>query len=151
MVPQTLPYGSWPSPIAAADVAVSSPRIDGARFLGEDVWWSEGVPASARHRRYWRASYGPAEPAWSSSFRLVDARSRVHEYGGGAWTSTGPDHLVFVEHSDQRVWMLRIGDTPEPLTPAGAGMRFADLTVADGRLSRCARRTWTAERPSATS
>ena len=26
------PYGSWPSPLTAADVAAGSPRIDGARF-----------------------------------------------------------------------------------------------------------------------
>ncbi|MGC5169506.1 alpha/beta hydrolase family protein [Microbacterium sp. DT81.1] len=135
-MPQTLTYGSWPSPIAAADVAIASPRIDGARFVGEDVWWSEGVPAErGRTAVFRRASYGPSDarvelllPApWS-------ARSRVQEYGGGAWTSIGPDDLVFVEHSDQRVWLQRLGGTPEPLTPADAGMRFADLTAADGRL-----------------
>ncbi|HEX5858303.1 MAG TPA: S9 family peptidase, partial [Microbacterium sp.] len=132
---QTLPYGSWPSPIAAEDVAVASPRIDGARFVGDDVWWSEGVPAErGRTAIFRRTSYGPAGAAaelllpapWS-------ARSRVQEYGGGAWTVTGDD-LVFVEHSDQRVWRMPVGGAPEPLTPADAGMRFADLTAAEDRL-----------------
>jgi len=39
------PYGSWPSPFSAASVAASSPRIDGARFVGAEIWWGESVPA----------------------------------------------------------------------------------------------------------
>ena len=39
----TLPYGSWPSVITAADLAAASPRFAGAAFVGEEIWWDEGT------------------------------------------------------------------------------------------------------------
>ncbi|MBY0689829.1 alpha/beta hydrolase family protein [Microbacterium marinilacus] len=130
-MPHTLPYGSWPSPISAADIAGGSPRIDGARFVGADaeIWWSESVPAE-RGRTAVRRRRGEDDdvvlPApWS-------ARSRVHEYGGGAWTTTDDGELLFVEGSDQRVHRLTPGGEPVPLTPAARGMAFGDLTFAEG-------------------
>jgi len=118
------PYGSWPSPFSAAAVAQSAPRIEGARFVGEEIWWGESVPAE-RGRMTVRSSAGreilPAP--WS-------ARSRVHEYGGGAWTADGD--LYFVEASDQRVYRCAPGATPTPLTPPGAA--HGGLQLQHGRL-----------------
>ncbi len=60
-----------------------------------------------------------------------NATSRVHEYGGGAWTPVG-NALYFVNFSDQRIYCARGGQI-QPLTAAGE-KRFADLTAApDGR------------------
>ncbi len=129
---KTLPYGSWPSPISAADVAAGTHPVDAARFVGDDVWWSERIPAEGGRTAVRR---------WARDGRLEtllpepwDARSRVHEYGGGAWAVTDDEALVFVEKSDQRVWLMTASSQPRPLTPAGAGMRFGDLTVTAGRL-----------------
>lgn len=128
---QIAPFGSWPSPIAAADLAVASPRIDGARFVGDEIWWSEGVASERGRTAIFRQT--PTGPdvvlggPWS-------ARSRVHEYGGGAWTTTPEGELLFVEHSDQRVWALRPGAEPRALTPAGGGLQFGDLVFAEGHL-----------------
>ncbi|WOF22012.1 prolyl oligopeptidase family serine peptidase [Microbacterium betulae] len=126
---QTLPYGSWPSPIAAADIARSSPRLGDARFVGDDIWWAEGVAAERGRTAVLRASDGESvlPSPWS-------ARSRVHEYGGGAWTATDDGVLLFVEQSDQRVYALAPGGEPRALTPASGGMGFGDLVLADGRL-----------------
>lgn len=120
------PYGSWSSPFSAASVAASSPRIDGARFVGSEIWWGESVP-SEKGRVTVRGSSG-AEilPApWS-------ARSRVHEYGGGAWTSDAVGGLYFVEAGDQRVWRLTPGAEPVPLTPPGPS--HGGLRLQGGRL-----------------
>lgn len=126
-MPQTRPYGSWPSPISAVEVAVAAPRIDGARFVGDEVWWSEGIPSEGGRTAVLRES-GQILPApWN-------ARSRVHEYGGGAWMASADGVLFFVEFADQRVWRLDPGAEPVPLTPADEDMRFADLTLAGGRL-----------------
>ncbi|MDN3311818.1 prolyl oligopeptidase family serine peptidase [Microbacterium oryzae] len=126
---QTLPFGSWPSPISARDIAGNAPRLGDARFVGDDVWWAEGVAAEGGRTAVLRASDGgrvlPAP--WS-------ARSRVHEYGGGAWTADDSGGLLFVEQSDQRIHLLAEGADPVPLTPADAGMAFGDLVLADGRL-----------------
>ena len=101
---KTLPYGSWPSPLSAAAVTAASPRIEGARFVGEDLWWGQSVPeeggrTAVRRRDRRRQRRRCAAAPWN-------ARSRVHEYGGGAWTATDDGILVFVEKADQRIWAL---------------------------------------------
>lgn len=129
----TLPYGSWPSPISARDVAAGSHPVEGGRFVGEETWWLERMPAERGRSAVRRATAPGIEPEtllpppW-------DVRSRVHEYGGGAWTTSNDGCLFFVESSDQRVWSLVPGGEPHPLTPAALGMRFADLTLSGDRL-----------------
>lgn len=122
----SIPFGSWPSPFSAAAVAASAPRIDGARFVGDGIWWGESVPAE-RGRVTVRSSSGrEVLPApWS-------ARSRVHEYGGGAWTADADGTLYFVDAADQRVRRLTTDGDFEPLTAAGP--RYGGLTLQRGRL-----------------
>ncbi|MBN9178976.1 MAG: S9 family peptidase, partial [Microbacterium sp.] len=127
-----LPFGSWPSPVTAEAVAAASPRIDGARFVGDEIWWGESVPSEGGRttvrRRGRDGEVGQVLPApWN-------AGSRVHEYGGGAWTASDDGILWFVEKSDQRVWELAPGRDPRPLTPAEGGMRFGGLVFQRGRL-----------------
>ncbi len=65
-----------------------------------------------------------------------NARTRVHEYGGGAWTVTESGKLVFSEFSDQRVYILE-GVTPRALTPepaSPAAWRYADLQIVNGEV-----------------
>mgnify|MGYP003732187251 FL=1 len=54
-----------------------------------------------------------------------NARTRVHEYGGGA-LAFGPDRLFAVNDSDQQVYLLTPGGTVRQLTHT-PGRRFADL------------------------
>lgn len=122
----TMPYGSWPSPLSAEDVSQSAPRIDGARFVGDEIWWGESVPSQGG-RVTVRSSSGAEilpEP-WN-------ARSRVHEYGGGAWTADADGTLFFVNGDDQRVHRMPRGGVPEPLTAAGP--QYGGLTLQQGRL-----------------
>lgn len=134
--PETLPYGSWPSPISAAEVSAASPRLEGARFVGADdrvdVWWGESVAdeggRSAVRRRTASGTVVDVLPApWS-------ARSRVHEYGGGSWTADDQGVLYFVEKTDQRIWRLDPGDEPRALTPDAGDVRYGGLTLQQGRL-----------------
>jgi dipeptidyl aminopeptidase/acylaminoacyl peptidase len=124
---QTLPYGSWPSPISARLAAESAPRLDGARFVGDDVWWGESVPHEGGRMTVRSRRRGVLLPApWNVS-------SRVHEYGGGAWTAAEDGRLFFVEKTDQRVWELAGGRT-RALTPEGLGHRYGGLSWQHGRL-----------------
>lgn len=125
------PYGSWPSPFTAAAIATDSPRIEGAAFVGEfgdEVWWGESVPAEGG-RVTIRRSGAPEHPVLPAPW---NARSRVHEYGGGAWAADAGGILYFVENADQRVYRLSPGAEPAPLTPEGA--RHGGLRVQQGRL-----------------
>ncbi|QKJ19795.1 S9 family peptidase [Microbacterium hominis] len=126
------PYGSWPSPLSAADVAASSPRIEGARFVGDEVWWGETVPHEGG-RTTVRRREGDA-PAAEVLPMPWSARSRVHEYGGGAWTATDDGTLLFVEKSDQRIYAMRPGDAPRALTPPADDTRYGGLTWQQGTL-----------------
>ncbi|MFY9714908.1 MAG: prolyl oligopeptidase family serine peptidase [Microbacterium sp.] len=120
------PYGSWSSPFSAADVAASAPRIDGALFVGDEFWWGESVPAEGGRVTVRSSSGRELLPApWN-------ARSRVHEYGGGAWTADADGALYFVDAGDQRVRRLAPGAEPEPLTAAGP--RYGGLSLQGGRL-----------------
>src|SRR5450759_2105637 len=42
--PTATPYGSWPSPITAVDVAKGQVLISYPIVIGDDVWWQEGRP-----------------------------------------------------------------------------------------------------------
>lgn len=128
----TAPYGSWISPISAADLAASGHPVDGGRFVGEQVWWSELRPTeggrTAIRRRSDDGDVVDVLPApWN-------ARTRVHEYGGGAWTVTGDGVLVFAEFSDQRLYRFdpRTDVAPVPITPlpsVPASDRYGDLAI----------------------
>lgn len=120
------PFGTWPSPFSAARIAASSPRIDGSAFVGHEIWWGESVPSEGGRLTVRSSTGAEILPApWS-------ARSRVHEYGGGAWTADAEGTLYFVDAKDQRVHRMRRGDEPEPLTPAGPA--HGGLRLQHGRL-----------------
>ncbi|MBW0109995.1 S9 family peptidase [Pseudonocardia sp. KRD-182] len=138
----TAPFGSWPTPITselvvAAAVSLSEVRVDGA-----EVYWSEARPADeGRTQLVRRAADGATAdllPAGSN------ARTAVHEYGGGAWWVR--DGVVwFTEWADQRLYRLAPGGAPEALTPEPAqprGDRYADGDVhagPDGGVIVCVR------------
>jgi dipeptidyl aminopeptidase/acylaminoacyl peptidase len=126
-VPEVAPYGTWTSPIDAEDVVGGYHPVGAARFVGDEVWWLEGRPAE--NGRY-AIRRGSGEDVLVAPW---NARSRVHEYGGGAWTAT-PDGLVFfVEFGDQRLYRLdEPGGTPVPLTPEPphpSAWRYAELQI----------------------
>ncbi|SNS92419.1 Dipeptidyl aminopeptidase/acylaminoacyl peptidase [Geodermatophilus pulveris] len=131
-----LPHGSWPTPVTSQLVVRAAARLGEVAVDGDAVWWSESRPGeggrSAVVRRAADGSTADVLPApW-------DARTRVHEYGGGAWAVSG-GVLWFTHSPDQRLYRLDPGAdgpvavTPEPELPAG--VRYGDLTpTADGGL-----------------
>ncbi|MFJ6534441.1 S9 family peptidase [Microbacterium sp. NPDC091662] len=120
------PYGSWSSPFSAASVAASSPRIDGARFVGTEIWWGESVPTEKGRVTVRSSSGAEILPApWN-------ARSRVHEYGGGAWTADDRGTLYFVDAADQQVRRLNADGHLVVLTAPGPS--HGGLRIQNGRL-----------------
>ncbi|WP_396668545.1 prolyl oligopeptidase family serine peptidase [Microbacterium sp. R86528] len=128
----SLAYGTWPSPLTAASVSTASPRLEGAQYVGDDVWWGQSVAAEGGRTTVMRRT--ATTPPESLLVAPWNARSSVHEYGGGAWAACEDGVLVFVEKTDQRVWLVRPGGDPRALTPESGGYRFGGLSVQHGRL-----------------
>jgi dipeptidyl aminopeptidase/acylaminoacyl peptidase len=130
-----LRHGSWPTPITSELVVAAAARLGEVRVDGADVWWSEARPSEGGRsvivRRSPDGTVSDVLPApWN-------ARTRVHEYGGGAWT-VSDGTLWFTEFSDQRLYRLGPDDAgPVPVTPepdVHAGVRHADLRVTSQGL-----------------
>lgn len=122
--PSVLPYGSWPSPIRVDDLLVDTVRLGQPWVDGDDAYWVEGRPAEGgRTVLVRRAADGSTTDLTPPPF---DARSQVHEYGGGAYTVAGGT-VVFSNRADGRLYRLDPGvDAPVAITPAGP-WRYGDL------------------------
>ena len=131
------PCGSWPTPITADLVVQSSRTLSGVALDGDVVHWSELRPEEDGRTRIVRL-----DPDGTPSDVLpegANARTRVHEYGGGAWWVR--DGVVwYADWADQRLRRIAPGQEPETITPPapeGGSVRWADGDVhpQDGRLA----------------
>ncbi|RKS74878.1 dipeptidyl aminopeptidase/acylaminoacyl peptidase [Actinomadura pelletieri DSM 43383] len=138
----TLPYGSWPSPISAADVARARLRLSFPTVAGNDVWWQETRPEEGGRTTVIHLKGGHRTELLPAPW---DARTRVHEYGGRSYLPVSGERgtsIVFANYEDQRLHRLDEGDakpyplTPEPAVPAG--LRYADFVLSpDGTEIWC--------------
>ncbi len=121
-----LPHGSWPSPISPADLVSSGGVPADPRADGQDVYFLRTRPESGGRvilcRRDPDGSTVEVSPEWLS------VRSRVHEYGGGAW-AVRAGIVLAVDATTQRLW--RLDGEPRPLTPAleDAAVRWSAMEI----------------------
>jgi hypothetical protein len=99
-------YGSWRSPITAALVASQGLRLGFVAIDGDDISWIEGRPAEGgRNVLVRRAADGTTADVTPAPFNV---RSRVHEYGGGAYV-VSDGVAYFSNFSDQRIYRVEVG------------------------------------------
>jgi len=123
------PFGTWTSPITADLIVGESIRLGQIGVLGNDIFWSEGRPQEqGRNVLVWRDADGRLQDLTPAP---LNVRSRVHEYGGGAFT-LGRKAGFFVNDADQQIWRLRGGEAPHALTDV-PGMRHADIEIDPAR------------------
>ncbi|MDX2545598.1 prolyl oligopeptidase family serine peptidase [Streptomyces sp. WI04-05B] len=127
---QTLPYGSWLSPIDAELAAAHDGSPDCVGFVGDEAWWTEPRPTEGGRRTLVRRrADGSQESVLDAPWNV---RSRVMEYGGHPWAGVMRDDgplVVFVNFADQRLYRLQEGQEPRPLTPlspVGGGLRWVE-------------------------
>jgi dipeptidyl aminopeptidase/acylaminoacyl peptidase len=110
--------------VAAGSVGLQQLRID-----RKDIYWIEARPQEGGRKVVVRLA--PDGTVNDVTPPLFNARTRVHEYGGG-------DYLVhegtvyFSNFADQRLYFHRPGEEPVPLTPSGS-LRYADAIIAPQR------------------
>jgi len=130
---QAAPYGSWTSRLGADELAAATVRFGQVAIAGGSIFASEGRPAEGgRNVVVECRSDGTVADVNPAPF---DVRTRVHEYGGGAFLVAGDGELFFSHDEDQRLWHVRRGEAPRPVTKGGA-CRYADARpdAARGRL-----------------
>ena len=136
------PYGSWRSPIGPELVAAGARRLAAPALAADGaVWWAEGRPAEGGRTLLMRRPAG-GEPEQVTPAG-VNVRTRVHEYGGGAWHLAAADLVLLVDFADQRLYRQRLGEEPVAITPepaAPAALRYADFRLTpDGLTVICVR------------
>jgi dipeptidyl aminopeptidase/acylaminoacyl peptidase len=125
------PYGSWKSPLTSELIVAASVGIGGLAFDGDDVYWLEARPTEGGRNVLVRlGADGNVRDVTPAPFNL---RTRVHEYGGGAFL-IDEGTVYFSNFVDQRLYLQERGSEPRPLTRS-EGTRFADA-VMDGRRRR---------------
>jgi dipeptidyl aminopeptidase/acylaminoacyl peptidase len=134
--PKTAPYGSWKSPITSDLIVSQSISLSDVRSDGEAVYWLEGRPQEQGRNVVVRAGEAGAD-AIDIVPKPFNVRTRVHEYGGGAWTIVR-GVLYFSNFADARLYRLGPGESePTPLTPAPPARdrqwRFADGIIDSTR------------------
>ena len=130
--PKVAPYGSWKSPITtdlivSGSVGLTQPLID-----GQDVYWIEMRPTEGgRNVIVKRHPDGLLTDVIAPPF---NARTRVHEYGGGDYV-VRDGAVYFSNFSDQRLYVMREGSKAQAITTVG-DVRYADTVIdqARGRL-----------------
>lgn len=134
--PTALPFGSWPSPISAADVARGAVELafpGFAQVSGDpEVWWIEGRPDEGGRMVLTRqAADGSIHDVVGREWNV---RSRIIEYGALPWTRMDTDQgpgTVYCSWDDQRLYFLADGaEQAQPVTAPEDGQehRYGDLT-----------------------
>src|SRR5262249_51706467 len=130
---KTAPYGSWKSPITSDLIVAQSIALTEVRLDGGSIYWLEGRPQE--QGRFVVVRAGAAGARTELTPNPFNVRTRVHEYGGGAWTVVD-GAVYFSNFADGRLYRQASGaSAPEPLTPAPPA-RERDWRFADGIIDR---------------
>ena len=123
---KTAPYGTWASPITADMLVTGGAVITEVVPDGDAVWWAESRPAEGGRVAVMRWQDGATVEVTPAD---ANVRTTVHEYGGGSWWAQNGT-LWYVDHSDQRLRLLKPGGEPVLLSadpPAPRAWRYADF------------------------
>ena len=125
-------YGSWESPITSDLVASGTVTLGTIALDDTAAYWLEGRPSA--NGRAILVKWTPENGVQDMTGDDFSVRSRVHEYGGGAFT-VHKETLFFINYTDQSLYRQDPNQAPIALTP-DAPLRYADMIVdaAHGRL-----------------
>src|SRR5216683_1067613 len=112
---KTAPYGSWKSPITSDLIVKESIGLSQVKLDGDDVYWIEMRPSEGgRQVIVRRTSDGRSVDLTPREF---NARTRVHEYGGGDYAVQ--DGLVFFSNfADQQLYRQAPTEITKPIAKA---------------------------------
>jgi dipeptidyl aminopeptidase/acylaminoacyl peptidase len=130
----TAPYGSWKSPITSDLIAKGTIGLSQPRIAGDDIYWIEMRPSERGRQVIVRRSANVDNVDINPPD--FNARTRVHEYGGGDYV-VDEGVIYFSNFSDQQLYRTTGGSIPERVTRETSDdrVRYADAIV-DGTRRR---------------
>lgn len=135
-----LPFGVWPSELTAEALASASPRFGEPKIIQGGVVWAQSLPEEKGRMALFIRFDGDDRDSHCILSAPYDARSKAHEYGGGAFDANG-EQVYFVNGADQQIYGININEAksresivPWRLTNA-FNCRFADLKIIPKRNS----------------
>ena len=114
-------------PFSASQAVAAGMDFAELQLGANGLFWNEYRPEDAACR-IWHWRDGVAECLTPNGFSV---RTRVYEYGGGAFCLT-PDGVVFVAEADQQLYRQTLDGSPEALTSGDC--RYGDLHCAFGQV-----------------
>lgn len=142
MSAQVAAYGTWKSPITSDLIISDMVGLGGVATVGKEIYWLEMRPGEGgRNVIVHRSPQGQITDVTPAPFNV---RTRVHEYGGGAFTVQAQT-IYFSNFADQHLYRQSLGSDPQPLT-TNPNFRYADgrIDPARSRLI-CVREDCTAD------
>ena len=123
-MPRIAPYGSWPSPITAELITSGITGLAALSSNGHALFWLESRPEENGRNTLITLRDGKRRELTPAPFNV---RTRVHEYGGGAYHATTTD-IFFVNFIDQNIYRVSLsGGIPVALTHTDENTRYADF------------------------
>ena len=114
------------NPIPASRVAAGKVSLSNVTFHNNNVYWCESRPEEKGRTAIKRFSDGEVVDCLPKKF---STHSKVHEYGGAAYTVLG-EIIYFSNAKDQQVYKVVAGQEPEQLTKT-PHLRFADFRYCE--------------------
>lgn len=128
-------YGSWKSPISGESIVKESIGLSGISLDGNSLYWVEARAQEKGRNAIVRLEDEKFVEILPKEF---NARSTVHEYGGGAF-GISQGTVYFSNFQDQRLYRILPGKAPEPITQLEK-MRYADFAIdPNGHFLICVR------------
>ena len=118
-------YGSWKSPITSELIVSEIIKLGQIVLDGDNVYWSESRPAEGGRNVI--VKWSPHGKTEDMTPRPFNVRSRVHEYGGGAYI-VSDENIYFCNFTDQQLYEQGADFEARLLTSQEAG-RYADIIV----------------------
>jgi len=122
---QIKPYGSWKSPISSDLIVAGTIGLGDVALDGEDIYWVESRPSEGGRSVIVRRT--PDENISDVTQPGFNARTTVHEYGGGAYIVEAST-VYFSNFTDQRLYREEPGSAPRAITSTNK-MRYADGVI----------------------
>ena len=129
---KTAPYGSWKSPITSDLIVRESIGLSQARIDGDDIYWIEMRPSEGgRQVIVRRTADGQTSDLTPPGF---NARTRVHEYGGGDYFAHNGT-VYFSNFADQQLYRQAPNLDPQLISESSkdSRLRYADFAADESR------------------